>query len=196
MVMDATSRIRDALGRYPRLLAVLLAALAVAIASPARVSAADRAQLNRDSRAALAKLTADQPAAKALYKRAKAVLVFPSIVKAGFMFGGQIGEGVLYKGGKRAGIYNSVAASYGFQAGIQRFGYAMFFMTNSALAYLDKSDGFEVGIGPSVVIVDQGMAKSMTTTTLQDDVYAFIFDQRGLMAGAGIQGSKITRVDQ
>jgi lipid-binding SYLF domain-containing protein len=71
----------------------------------------------------------------------------------------------------------------------------MFFMNNSALDYLDKSDGFEIGVGPSVVLVDKGMAKSLTTTTAKDDVYAFIFGQKGLMAGLGVQGSKISRIN-
>jgi len=91
------------------------------------------------------------------------------------------------------GHYNSVAASYGLQVGAQAFGYALFLMNDKALEYLDKSDGWEIGVGPSIVIVDQGKAKAMTSTTLRDDVYAFIFSQKGLMAGAGIQGSKITK---
>jgi len=70
----------------------------------------------------------------------------------------------------------------------------MFFMNDDALAYLRKSDGWEIGVGPSVVIVDEGMAKTLTTTTLQKGVYAFCFGQRGLMAGLGLQGSKITRI--
>jgi lipid-binding SYLF domain-containing protein len=118
------------------------------------------------------------------------------MVKAGFMFGGQVGEGVLFKRGKPAGYYNSVSASYGFQAGIQSFSYALFFMTDDALTRLDSRDGFEVGVGPSVVLVDQGLARSLTTTTLASDVYAFIFGQQGLMAGMGIQGSKITRIEK
>jgi len=100
---------------------------------------------------------------------------------------------VLRKGGKNAGYYRSVAASYGFQAGIQKFSYVPFFMMDPTLKYLDKSDGWEIGTSPSVVIVDKGMAQSLSTT-LHDDVNAFIFGQR-LMAGVGIQGSKITRVD-
>src|SRR5258705_13452494 len=105
------------------------------------------------------------------------------MVKAGYMCGGQIGEGVLLKRGTPAGYYNSVAASYGFQAGIQSFSYALFFMTDDALRRLDASEGFEVGVGPSVVVVDQGVARSLTTTTLASDVYAVIFGQQGLMAG-------------
>ena len=76
------------------------------------------------------------------------------------------------------------------------FGYAMFLMTPAAVEYLDKSDGWEIGVGPSIVVLDEGAAKTLTTTTMQSDVYAFIFDQRGLMAGAGLQGSKISRVDR
>src|SRR5262249_47419616 len=92
--------------------------------------------------------------------------------------------------------YNSVAASYGFQAGVQKFGYALFFMTNAALDQLDSTDGFELGVGPSLVVVDEGMGKSITTNTITSDVYAFIFSQKGLMAGAGIQGSKSTRISK
>jgi len=125
--------------------------------------------------------------------QAKAVLVFPRIVKAGLLIGGQYGDGALIKAGRIVGHYNSVAASYGLQAGAQAFGYALFLMNDKALEYLDKSDGWEIGVGPSIVIVDQGKAKTMTSTTLRDDVYAFIFSQKGLMAGLGIQGSKITK---
>jgi lipid-binding SYLF domain-containing protein len=89
-----------------------------------------------------------------------------------------------------------VAGSYGLQAGVQKFGYALFLMNDNALQYLNKSDGWELGVGPSIVIVDKGKAKSLTTMTLKDDVYAFIFDQKGLMAGLGIQGSKITRLEK
>ena len=175
----------------------VVAVTAVAIAArPAPARAASAAELTRDSRAALNRLTASQSAAKALSQKAKGVLVFPKMVKAGFMFGGQIGEGVLFKKGKPAGYYNSVSASYGFQAGIQSFSYALFFMTDDALNRLDATQGFEVGVGPSLVVVDEGMARSFTTTTVASDVYAFIFGQRGLMGGMGIQGSKITRIQK
>ena len=139
-------------------------------------------------------LYATNTAAKLLGETAKGVLVFPNIVKAGFMFGGQIGDGVLEKGGQVAGYYNSVAASYGLQVGLEVFGYALFFMNDEALAYLDKSEGFAIGAGPSVVVVDAGVGKSLTSTTARKDVYAFIFDQKGLMAGIGIEGSKITKI--
>jgi len=165
------------------------------LSAPA-VLAASKAELDRDGPRALKNLYANNTAARLLGSKAKAVLVFPSVVKAGFMFGGQIGEGVLLANGRPVGYYNSVAASYGLQAGVQVFGYALFFMNDSALSYLDRSDGWELGVGPSIVVVDAGVGKSLTSTTITQDVYAFIFDQKGLMAGLGVQGSKITRISK
>ena len=121
-------------------------------------------------------------------------LVFPKVTKAGFAIGGQYGEGTLFKKGIASAYYKTTGASFGLQAGGQTYGYAMFFMNDAALAQLDKAKGMEVGVGPSVVIIDEGMAKSTTTTTLKDDIYAVIFGQKGLMAGLGIQGNKITRI--
>ena len=118
-------------------------------------------------------------------------LVFPDVLKAGLLVGGQFGEGALIKGGKTAGYYNTVAASYGLQAGAQSFGYALFFMTDAALGYLGKSEGFEVGVGPSVVVVDSGMAKSLTTTTTRDEVYAFFFDWMPAIKGETVNGNGI-----
>jgi lipid-binding SYLF domain-containing protein len=157
--------------------------------------AADAAAIDRDAQAALAKLYETTPAAKTLGEKAKAILVFPSILKAGLIIGGQGGNGALIVDGRTVAYYNISAASYGLQAGVQEFGYAMFLMTDSARAYIDKSDGWEVGVGPSIVVVDAGVAKSLTTTTGKDDVYAFIFSQKGLMAGLGVQGSKITKIN-
>lgn len=170
----------------------LVLALSGAISVPAW--ATGKAELDRSSQAALNKLVAKVPAAKALNTTAVAVLVFPKITKAGFMVGGQYGEGVLWKGGKAVGYYSTAGASYGLQAGAQTYGYAMFFRNERALDALTTADGFEVGVGPSVVVMDEGMGKSTTTTNLQDDIYAFIFSQQGLMAGLGLQGNKITKL--
>ena len=175
-------------------IAIFCVLVGASVLSPRPAVAASAAELNRNGNAVLAKLYKSTPKAKELADKAKGVLVFPSVVKGGFMVGGLFGEGVLLKGGKAVGYYNTVAASYGFQAGIQKYGYAMFLMNDAALQYLDKSDGWELGTGPSVVIVDQGVARGLSTSTARDDVYAFIFSQTGLMAGAGLQGSKITKI--
>lgn len=176
------------------LFVALVVALSTTISVPA--SAESKADLERNSRSALNKLVAKVPTAKTLNGKAVAVLVFPSITKAGFVVGGQYGEGVLWRGGKAVGYYSTAGASYGLQAGAQKYGYAMFFMNENALNALNTAEGFEVGVGPSVVLVDEGMAKSLTTTTAQNDIYALIFGQTGLMAGVGIQGNKITRIDK
>jgi len=167
-----------------------------ALLAPVSAIAADRAALERDARNVYQKLTAKVPAAKVLSRDAVAVLVFPKITKAGLVVGGQYGDGVLLKDGKAAGYYNTAGASYGLQAGAQQYSYAMFFMNEQSLKALNEADGFEIGVGPSVVVVDQGTGKSLTSTTAQNDIYAFIFGQTGLMAGIGLQGNKITRLNE
>jgi lipid-binding SYLF domain-containing protein len=177
-------------------LSVMLAVAAAAIGPAHPAFAESAASLEADAQAALGSLYERTPSSKILAEKAKAILVFPNIVKAGFIVAGAYGQGVLLKGGKTAGYYNSVAGSYGLQAGAQAYGYALFLMTDSAVRYLDRSEGWEIGVGPSVVVLDAGRAKNLSSTTLKDDVYGFIFDQRGLMAGIGIQGSKVTRISK
>ena len=156
--------------------------------------AASAKEINQGATQALAQLYVTSPEARTLAAKARAILVFPEIVKGGFIVAGQYGDGALRKGGKTVAYYRSVAASYGFQAGVQAFSYVLFFMDEESLSYLAKSEGWELGVGPSIVIVDEGIAKNLSTTTLQKGVYAFIFGQEGLMAGAGLQGTKITRI--
>jgi len=153
------------------------------------------AEIDKEVELAFEKLYASSPTAKELSTVAKGILIFPDVIKAGLMIGGQYGEGALLVNGETVGYYNTVAASYGLQVGAQSFGYAMFLMTDEALKYLQKSSGWEIGVGPTIVVVDKGAAKTLTTSTAKEDIYAFIFDQGGLMAGLGLQGSKITKID-
>lgn len=184
--------VRVEIGVFMLGFAVFLAINAVA---PTLSLAASAAQIDRDARASLADLYKHTPGAKALADKAVAVLVFPSIVKGGFIIAGQFGDGALRKNGKTVAYYRSLAASYGFQAGIQAYGYVLFFMDDASVQYLDNSAGFELGTGPSLVVLDTGFGKNFSTTTLQKGIYAFIFDQKGLMGGVGIQGSKITKIN-
>ena len=182
-----------------RLVQLLSAALMVAVAAafvlnPRPGIAGSAAEIDRDVDKAVAALKAQSSEAKALAERAKGILVFPKIIKGGLLVGAQYGEGALRKNGMTAGYYNTVAVSYGLQAGIQWFGYAMYFMNDSALGYLDKSDGWEIGTGPSIVVVDKGAAGGFSTTSLKDDIYVFFFEQEGLMAGLGLQGTKISKI--
>ena len=181
-----------------RLTTILLvfAFTAGALTGPHPATAASAAEIDRDAQKALGDLYAKSPSAKMMGEKAIGILVFPGIVKGGFIVGGQYGEGALIKDGKTVAYYNTVSASYGLQIGLQKYGYALFFMTDSALKWLDKSDGWEIGVGPSIVVVDVGAAGSLTSTTVQSDIYAFFFDQKGLMAGLGLQGTKITRLEK
>jgi lipid-binding SYLF domain-containing protein len=176
--------------------AALLALALTASPAPPPAAAASTAEIDRDVGTALAKMYDSNPDSRNLGSQARAVLVFPSIVKAGFLFGAQYGEGGLVQQGRVTAYYNTVAASYGLQAGVQTFGYALFFMSDSAVRHLNNSGGFELGTGPSIAIFDVGAARSLSTTTAHSDIYAIFFDQKGLMAGAGLQGAKITRLDK
>ena len=162
--------------------------------APRTAHAASAHQINRDVDVALRNLYAAQPKARTLGEKAKAILVFPKIIKAGLMVGGLGGDGALRVGGRTVGYYNIAAATFGLQAGAQTYSFALFFMTASSLDYLQKSEGWAIGSGPSVAVVDKGAAASFTSTTLSQDVYAIPFGQRGLMAGIGLEGSKITRI--
>jgi len=180
------------------MIGIMLAVLLLAGYQPFAATAADKSpeatQIDSDVDGALKKLYETTPDAEIFRKDAKGILVFPSIVKGGFIVGGYYGKGALRKNGATVGYYDTAAASYGLQAGVQTFSYVLFFMNDEALAYLDNSSGWEVGVGPSIVVMDKGAGKSTTTTTGRSDVYAFIFGQQGLMAGLGLQGSKITRI--
>ena len=175
--------------------ALLATAAALLLGSTGTASFAATAEdLDKDAAQALQTLYKVNPAAEAISHRAKAILVFPKIVKAGLVFGGSYGEGVLMQGGVVKDYYNSVSASWGWQAGAESYAYVVFLMNDKGLRYLHKTQGWEIGVGPSVVVVDSGMAKNLSTTTLKKDAYAFITDQQGLMASLSIEGTKISHI--
>jgi len=159
-----------------------------------QANAATAEDLNTDANQALQTLYKTNPTAETLGKKARAILIFPKIIKAGLVFGGSYGEGVLSKDGHLTNYYNSVSASWGWQAGAESYGYVVFLMSNKAIKYLDTTKGWEIGVGPTVVVVNEGVAKNLSSSTLKDDAYAFIFDQQGLMASLSIEGTKITRI--
>lgn len=163
-----------------------------ALSSPANAATVE--DLNKNAAQTLQTLYKHNPVAESLSKKAKAILVFPNVIKAGLIFGGSYGEGVMMKGSHVEGYYNTVSASWGWQAGAQSYSYVVFLMNDKATRYLEKSEGWSIGVGPTVVVVDEGLAKNLSSTTLRDDAYAFIFDQQGLMASFSIEGTKITRI--
>lgn len=153
-----------------------------------------RENLDRQATQSLQALIKSNPMAAEFSKMAKATLVFPNIVKAGLIFGGSFGDGVLMKNRAITGYYRSTGLSWGLQAGAQSYGYVLFLMNDKAMNYLEQSKGWEIGVGPSVVVMNEGAAKNVSTTTIKDDAYAFIFDQQGLMVSLSIEGNKITRL--
>lgn len=162
---------------------------------PLAVQAAeDKILLEADSEAALQALYRNYPGAKLLGDQAAGILVFPRIVRAGFIVGGSGGEGVLYRKGKVISHYSSGSVSVGLQAGAQAFGYAVFFMSEQDFKDFRKSQGWDIGAAPTVVVIDAGSGKEFNTTTASKGVYAFIFNQEGLMAGVALQGQKITKM--
>ena len=177
--------------------ALMLATVSIATVNVMNSAVAATAEdLDNDSRQALQTLYKTEPVAETLSQTAKAILVFPNVVKAGLVFGGSYGEGVLIKGSAVTDYYNSVSGSWGLQIGAQSYGYAVFLMTDDAVRYIEDTKGWEVGVGPTVVVVDEGIAKNLSTSSLKNDAYAFIFSQQGLMVGVSIEGTKISKINR
>lgn len=154
----------------------------------------DRATLTANAVQSLHNLEANDPRAARLAPRARGILVFPSVLKAGFVFGGETGNGVLLVHGQPRGFYNMSGGSWGLQIGAQDFSYALFFMTNGSLQYLHNSAGFSAGSLPSLVVVTKGVAADVDTTTATHDVIAFPYNEKGLMANLTLEGTKITPI--
>jgi lipid-binding SYLF domain-containing protein len=155
-----------------------------------------RSKLVAAGRRSLQSLLSEEPRSRFFDRHCRAALVFPSILKAGFIFGGETGNGVLFgpHGGAPMGFYNLTGGSWGLQVGGQDFAYALFFMTEGSLEYLHRSAGFSVGTGPSIVVINAGAGAEANTTTITHDVYAFPYNQKGLMADLTLQGTKISPI--
>lgn len=171
-------------------IATLVAAL------PAPASAADAKELDADVDLALKEFTEKIAGSEEFLKSAKGILVLPSVYKAGFVFGAEYGEGALRVGGKTVGYYNMAAASFGFQLGAQKTSLIMMFMKDAALEKFQKSAGFELGVDANATLITVGAGGSLDTTKLAEPILAFVFSQRGLMAGLTLEGSKFTKLDR
>ena len=182
-------------GESRRALFALATGLCAALAVSAGSATAGAVSLDQNARAALSRLYGQSVRAKEFGKLSVGILVVPRIVKAGLLLGGMSGDGVLYEHGKVTGYYNMTGASWGLQAGAETYAYALFFLKKSALVYLHTSDGWAIGSGPSVVVVDKGFSQTGDTTTLTQDVYAVPFSAKGLMGSIlSLQGTKITPI--
>ena len=171
-----------------------LAALALVLVRPAPAPADTSVEIDRDAMNALERLYATVPAAKALGEKAKAVLVFPSVLKGGLLIGGSYGEGALVRDGKPTDYYATASVTVGAQLGAQTYGYALMLMTEQALDYLYSTSGWQLGTGPTIVFIDSGASATLSNQTARSDVYAFAFDPKGLMFGLNLEGSKVSRI--
>ena len=129
-----------------------------------------------------------------LVKKSKGILVFPSVFKAGFVFGGEYGEGALRINGKTEDYYNTIAASFGFQLGAQVKTIILVFMEQSALDKFRASEGWEAGVDGSVAIITVGAGDSIDTSNIQDPILGFVFGEKGLMYNLTLEGSKFSKI--
>ncbi|HSB59363.1 MAG TPA: YSC84-related protein [Methyloceanibacter sp.] len=178
-----------------RALCLVLVATAVSVAAPERGKAASAAEIDADVRATAEKFATQVRGARELANKAEGVLVFPSVVKAGFGFGGEYGEGALLVRGRPNTYYNIISASFGFQLGVQSRAVIIMFMTRDALDQFDATAGWKVGVDGSVVLVTLGADGAIDTNNLTSPVIGFVLDQKGLMYNLTLEGSKITRIN-
>jgi lipid-binding SYLF domain-containing protein len=177
-----------------RALCFVLVALSATIAEP-RISEAGRAEIDHDANEALHSFVRQVPGARELANKAAGILVFPSVVKAGFGIGGEYGEGILLNQQRVEGYYNIISASFGFQLGVQERTVIIMFMTQDALAGFERRAGWKIGVDGSVAIITVGIGGGIDTDKIVSPVIGFILDPKGLMYNLTLEGTKISRID-
>jgi len=159
------------------------------------IFAASKTEIDAEIDEALEFLYKESPAAKTLAAKAKGILVFPSIVKAGWVFGGSYGEGALLVNEKKVQYYNNISGSLGFQFGIEKRSEIIMFLEQSALDNFKKNDGWDGGADGSIAIATFGAGMDVTVENIKDPIISFIFSPKGLMVNASVEGTKITKID-
>ncbi len=145
---------------------------------------------------ALERFEKDVKGGKEFLASAKGVLVFPSVLKAGFGIGGEYGEGALRIGGKTVDYYNTAAGSFGFQFGAQAKTIMLVFIQDEALEGFRASEGWKAGVDGSVALVTLGAGGSIDTAKIKDPIVGFVFGQKGLMYNLTLEGSKFTKLNK
>ena len=158
--------------------------------------AASGPEIDAEVQSTLAEFFAKVGFARALANRSVAILVFPTVLKAGFGIGGEYGEGALQIRGQTAGYYNIISGSIGFQLGAQARSVIIMFMTDQALAQFQAMDGWKVGIDGSITVIAIGVGGAIDTNSITSPIVGFIFDQKGLMYNLTLEGSKISRIER
>jgi lipid-binding SYLF domain-containing protein len=175
---------------------IALVAFLAALCLAPRAQAASPPEIETSVRATLEDFFREVWSGRELANKAVAILVFPTIVKAGFGIGGEYGEGALHIRGRTAGYYNIISASIGFQFGAQARSAIIMFMTEAALADFQRTDGWKVGVDGSIAIITVGAGGQIDTNSISSPVIGFIFDQKGLMYNLTLEGSKISRIQR
>lgn len=171
----------------------LLALTAVAVSTPDTAHAASAAAIDADARATLDRFFKRVVNGRDLANKADAILVFPSIIKAGIGIGGEYGEGVLHVRGRTDSYYNIIGASVGFQLGVQTRSVVIMFMTPAAIAGFRSRAGWKVGVDGSVALITVGAGGSVDTDKIVDPIIGFVFNNKGLMYNLTLEGTKISR---
>lgn len=177
-----------------RTLLALAMSLLFAFGSPQSGQAASAREIDAGVQDTLDRFFGKVGGARELANKSVGMLVFPSVMKAGFGFGGEYGEGALLMQGATQSYYNTVSASVGFQLGLQKRSVIIMFMTEQALNQFRKTHGFKIGVDGSVAIVTVGAGGSIDTNKVTSPVIGFILDPKGLMYNLTLEGSKITRI--
>jgi lipid-binding SYLF domain-containing protein len=176
-------------------LATLLAfCLGAAFVHPMTALAASAEEIDIKVDAALERFQKEVPGGGDFLKKANGVLVFPSVIKAGALIGGEYGEGALREGGRTVEYYNTAAASIGFQLGAQAKTIVIVFLTTEALTQFRDSDGWKAGVDGSVALVEWGMGEDINTVDIKDPIVGFVFSNKGLMFNLTLEGSKFTKI--
>ncbi len=177
------------LGKHLFSLIVVVTALCL---SPAQ--AANKQEIDAYVNEALNELYRFSPAGKSLASKARGMLIFPKVYKAGFGIGGEYGEGALRIDGANIAYYNTASASIGLQLGAQRKTQVILFMTDDSLNQFRRSNGWEVGIDGSVAIANIGAGEDFDSRTAQKPIIGIIFSNQGLMFNINLEGSKISQI--
>jgi lipid-binding SYLF domain-containing protein len=175
---------------------LLILGLSLGPLSPLPAAAASAEEIDAEVDAALTRFYEEVPTGRELAAKAKGVLIFPSVVKAGFGIGGEYGEGALRMSGQTVDYYNTVSASIGLQIGAQSRSEIILFMTDEALADFRDGAGWEVGVDGSVALIRSGAAGEIDTTNVAEPVIAFIYGEQGLMANLSLEGAKISKLER
>ncbi len=158
--------------------------------------AASAKEIDASVDVALERFYKDVKGAKEFARAAKGLLILPKVVKAGFVIGGEYGEGALRLGRRTVDYYNIVAGSFGLQIGAQKRDIIIAFMTDEALRQFRKSSGWEAGVDGNIALITVGAGERIDTTTIRDPIVAFVFAVKGLMADLSLKGSKFTRLNK